>query len=51
MLLALWWGGGMGGMCWVIRAAIQSTGMRRRVGRGSEISVEFEMGFIWFVLV
>ena len=40
MLLALWWGGGMEGMCWGIRVAIRSIGMRGRGGRGCEISGE-----------
>lgn len=54
MLLALWWGGGMEGMCWGIRVAIRSIGMRGSGGRGSEISGELEMGSRWvwgFVLV
>jgi hypothetical protein len=37
----------MEGMCWGIRAAIRSIGMRRRGGRGCDISGEFEMGSRW----
>ena len=47
------WYGGMVGMCWGIRVAIRSIGMRGRGGRGYEIDGNFEMGLFdmcWFEL-
>jgi hypothetical protein len=36
MLLVLWWGGGLGGMCWDIEVVMRSIGMGRG-GRGNEV--------------
>jgi len=48
MLLVLWLGGGMVGMCWDIRVAIRSIGMKSRGRRQSDDRGDFKD--LWFFL-
>ena len=47
MLLALWWGGGMGVGFWGIRVVMKSIGRRGRGGRGGDDKFLMNMFLVW----